>query len=352
MLNIDEEWLLDAMACSAGLVNPSPLDTLLHLEDMSSDEATMYINDLFNYSKGNTMKTNFIHALVPSTAHTLEVRLNNRLLINAMTGQMVSSLMSHCSRRPDLDASLRALAAKFRKDTDEDHIDSLDARNQADEFARGQEIKDQLTDEAGHEVEIPPLRIADILNGLRYTLYDDLASQLGPETPVADDVLMTKNPHLVGSYDLPMALELFYEFRVSKADQVDPRTVKEAVEDGEDEEFARAALQEAADKNKKRLIDMKHDIMIEAQSLVERYDTDAFMALPVPIQQHIAAKVLNKLKDENKRLFVIGTRVATVKRNGEDVPIATLRRFVKQGIKVCEAFIEECMLVTPATAAA
>lgn len=276
---------------------------------------------------------NLIHELITNAGDNLEVRTNAKFVINALTAQVISSMMSHVATRAQ------------RPDETDDNIGvpSLDVRNEQDEATRGQELRNQMTDELGFDAPVPAYYIADVCDSIRYGVYEELARVLGPDTPLAEDVLVREAKGLPQSYDLPMSARSMYAFRIQKAGEVSPEEVKlQARENEEDEEFTRQTMAETAQRDVKKLIQMQPDVFNEIESLNGVYDFDAFTSLPMDTQQRIAAKVLASLTRENKRLYsLVIKQVATVKVSGDPVPVVTLRKFVKASIAKCEAFLNE-----------
>jgi len=269
---------------------------------------------------------NIIQTLL--SGHSYEIRTNARIIINTLTSQVISSLMSFCSQRNSQNA-------------DPEQYTGLDQRNEQDEYARGQKLRDQLTEEAGHDVRMEPYKIASICDGLRYSVYEDLATALGPDSPKAEDVLLHTNPHFAKSYDLPMSLESLLDFRVQRAGEVDEKKVKKLAEsEDEDINFVREVARDQAARDQKRMEALAPDVMVEADSLNDVFDLDAFSALPVETQHRIVSKVYQKLFDENKRLFGLMLRgLSVVKIDKDEVPIATLRRYIKHNLALCEDFM-------------
>jgi hypothetical protein len=269
--------------------------------------------------------TNIIDALITDAGDNLEVRTNSKFLINALTAQVISSTMSFVARR---EANMA-----------DDGVASLDVRNEQDENARGQEVKDHMTNAAGHDLAMAAYKVADICDSIRYQVYDELAKALGPETPLAKDVLFHSPPKgAKPSYDLPMSVVDMYDFRIKKAAEVSPVAISTIAEDeGEDEEFVRSAMFEAAERDVRKLRTMREDVFSEIESLNGAYNYDSFATLPKETQSRLIAKVLAALTRENKRLFALIVKgVATVKVDGDDVPVTTLRKFVKNSVAKCE----------------
>ena len=118
-------------------------------------------------------------------------------IINTLSGQIVNHLKWHVIMRRKED----------KTDAFFDQL-TVDHRNEQDEFARGQELKDYLTDASGHDTRMPHLKAAGILNGMRYALYDKLASFVDVPDP---DVILVTMPKGVSVKELrafPMGLEL------------------------------------------------------------------------------------------------------------------------------------------------
>jgi hypothetical protein len=267
------------------------------------------------------------------SGNTLEVRTNARILCNAFTTQVASSLLSHCFQRDN--------------NTNTDPRNALDVRNEQDERKRGQEVKDYLTDISGHDEHVSPYKIAQICDGLRYAVYNDLALALGPDTPLPEDVLqITTDPAFGKSYTLPMSLAAMLDFRIDRAGRVDERKLRIVAEEmDEDIEFLRRIMQEQAQLDTRRLSEMRPDVLAEANSFTDAYDFDAFDSLPKDTQQRIISKVFTSLNKENERLLKLILRGQdTVKIDRDPVPVTTLRKFVKNSLTVCEEFLAEAAM--------
>ena len=261
---------------------------------------------------------NFLHVVNAPNKHTDEAVLNLKLTINALTGAVLSAMRSHIAavKRGDngnLPTTEPGAAASIHGES------TIDQRNAADEARRGEELGEFMTDASGHEVQIPPLKVAQICDGIRFTLYHQLEGMADIAAPGVG--LIGPTPKMaLPNFDQPMSLADMIDFIISRSGNIDETTVQRAALLTEDpEDFVRQALKEAGERDAKRMTLLKPEILAEVQGFTapgagHNYDEDAFPSLPIGVQLSIATKVGQGLNREYKRIYPLAVRTGDLEQ--------------------------------------
>jgi hypothetical protein len=267
------------------------------------DKLTGAVKDTANPStqQGEAQKTasmtpNFITYLRASDFNSAPYAAVVRKTINALTGQIVEELDWHVIKRN----------AGQEVDTP-----TLDQRNEIDEHNRGQEVKDYMTESSGFEVRVPNYRIAELCNGLRFVLYDELARF--DDVPDPMKILIT-DPKGVDPAELrmfPMSIESAMNGRIERLGTPSRRAratgEERAVVLGVTKEVVETELANTAKREQKRALERRADVMAEALSLDHRGTDDDWMALPKLVRDRLLTKIRNNLiasRDKFKSLGI------------------------------------------------
>jgi hypothetical protein len=118
---------------------------------------------------------------------------------------------------------------------------TLDERNRADHEADGLEYSRQMTEAAGHETPQRALFVAEICDGIRNDLYDEMFAfvDLAPKTALYRHVTSE-----TVNYNQPMGLDFNLKFRISKAGVINESRAKEVAKE-DDVDVGLGALAEA-----------------------------------------------------------------------------------------------------------
>ena len=227
--------------------------------------------------------------ILSDNVHSEDIPRNLKYLINALTGQACSSLMSH-------------IYAVRRGEVVEP---TLDARNEQDADIRGRELNDEHVNEIGFVAPMAHLKIAQICDGLRHTLYQELhryGDYLDEQHLYVEPALSASS--LRTNYDQPMSAELYMNLRVQLAGTVNEADVQRGAKSfNKTVDLIREIMTEDATKQKARLLNLKPEVLSELQSFNDSYDIDVFPSLPLEVQQTVGNKVYDKLKAEYARML-------------------------------------------------
>jgi len=254
------------------------------------------------------------------------------IVINTLTGVVCSQTMRHIGmvRRHEI--------------TDEP---TLDTRNEQDENSRGQEVQDFLHESNGFSTPMLPMKIAQICDGIRYSLYSEMHAwgEFADEsalimTPVQS---ITARPN----YDQPMSAQMYMQFRIDNAERLNETEIKMAATRLKlAEEVVRAALAEEARRNKAMLIDMTPHVLSEVNSMEDVYDLREFVTLPIETQCAIGEKIASKLDQLYMRLLPGAIR--SLEKASKLEAVQRQHAIVKQWLLDNDAELQAAMLLRKA----
>jgi hypothetical protein len=228
-----------------------------------------------------------------------------RTIINTLTGAACSELMAHFA----------GVKSRIYSTNGEDlRIPTLDERNEDDEHARGQALSDHMTAASGFTVELTPYRNAQILDGIRHTLYEEMPGWC----EVADqaDALTNTPAYILGAginYNQPMSAQMYMEYRLANIENINSAEVKLGATMLQlPEEVVRASLLEQAQKRKAAMLDQKPMVLAELNSMTDAFDIDAFTGLSIILQCRIGTSINDKLAKQYTQLLPRAIRDITL----------------------------------------
>lgn len=234
-------------------------------------------------------------------------------LINALSAKIVDHLRWHVILR-----NSGRLEEQSRQYFNELNGKTLDERNEADENERGQELKDYLTDISGHTVRMPHMKAAGILNGIRFSLYDKLASYVDVPNP---DLIMNTIPEGVSMKELrtfPLGIETCLQGLIERTGVPSNNMLAEAEAKakafGRSTEAAKAAAKEEALRQQRQLMSLYQDIMAEAATLPDEDNEDDWTALDLQEREQIISRVKANL---NRTAEAAWVRLAVAKAGSD-----------------------------------
>lgn len=231
--------------------------------------------------------TNLIAALT-TNLHSEDAPRTYAIIINALTGATCSNVMKHIYEQKWIPEP------------------TLDTRNEADEATRGQEVIDAVTEMQGFAVAMPPLKTAQICDGIRYDMYQEMHGW--GDFDARTDAL-TYSPKVQSitarpNYDQPMPAELYMDFRIKNALNLNNTEIQMAAKRlNKPEDIIRAALLDEARRSQARLVELKPSVLAEINSFEDVYDLSAFTSLDIDIQCGIAQKIAEKFDALYMRLL-------------------------------------------------
>ena len=197
--------------------------------------------------------------------------------INTLTGQIVWKLTSH-----------------FNKMTREEHIPTLDERNELDENMRGEEFDRTRKQEQGYDNDMTQYEIANVCDKLRVTIYEQLCEKYDMAPGALIFQTEDRRPPF---WPLPMTIEGYLLWLVRKYFTLSPdqQSAIHYAKSTYGEDQARVTENEIKRKNAARATAMKE---IAKQVLTEvagwkhtTDDFDAFCTLPTTVQIQIAESI-------------------------------------------------------------
>lgn len=265
-----------------------------------------------------TQSTNFLSIINSEEKHSDEVILNLKLAINAFTGAVLSAMRAHIAsvRRGETTPANATEPGAAASIHGEPTIDQANAIHNAEQ---GDQLASYLTKISGHDETMKPLQVAQICDGIRHTLYNQLEGFVDIAAPKEGLLGPTKKGALP-NFDQPMSLADMIDFIISRSGTVDEAMVKRGAALTEDpEDFVRQALKEAGERDARRMMLLKPEILVEVSGFTDsgegmNYDEDAFTGLPVQVQLNIATKVANGLNREYKRIYPVAIRTGDLEQ--------------------------------------
>lgn len=234
-------------------------------------------------------------AQLTTDLHSEQVPQTYCIIINTLTGVVCSQLMRH------IHATRRG---EYTDDTS-----TLDTRNEADEATRGLAVANFVTESSGFEVAMTPYKIAQICDGIRHTMYEELHTY--GEFNDSSALIRTPVAHLGAkvNFNQPMSAQMYMDFRIKNADRVNDSEIKLASARMQlPEDIIRQALTAEAIRNKLQLTRVAPDVLTEVASLDDAFDIDAFTALDTIVQGNIAEKISAKFDQAYMRLLPAAIR--------------------------------------------
>lgn len=232
------------------------------------------------------MKKQNLIALLTTSVNTSEVPNTYKIIINTLTGLVGSSLINHIKYPASVNPS-------------------LDERNELDENERGDEANAIRNEDYGiAHAQMPSYKVAQIADGIRHTLYDELHAY-GEYEP-SESLLRSPAYDVTKriNFNQPMSLEMYMDYRIKMAGQVDEARVRMGAHQlKKPEELIREALRLQAERDKATLIRIKPDVMVEASSLSDVYDVESFEQFDIILQCNFATKLSDKFSQAYARLL-------------------------------------------------
>ena len=229
------------------------------------------------------LKSTNLITLLTNDIHSDLVSVNYKLVINTLTSMVGSSLKAH-------------IFARRRGEVIEP---TLDERNEQDEIKRSQPNVDQVNEDFGsNHTKLTPYRQAQIADGIRHALYEELHAFGEYDDSTA--LLRSKPTKLnIVNWNQPMSLEGYLDYLIEMSGSVDETKVKtNALRLGKTEEYVRELMRQDAADLKAMEIRMKPEVMTEAGSLTDFFDEDGFMLFDIETQVRFAEKLLTKFDNE------------------------------------------------------
>lgn len=344
-----EDWQLDQACYTAGRCFKSVEDELIELEEayetgeITAHEAEILHHDL-THTKERKMKTayNLITKILDDRKTEAEKKLIYKATINALTSAVATNIIQHLAnmRRPELtgmdDPQTGTEAGTIASLHGEP---TLDSRNAIDLAKDADEMGTEITKEMGYDTSTPPLRIAEICDGIRNTLYEEFEGIVDLAPPQA----LYRNPPPQGrpNYDQPMSLEFNLAFRIQMAGRVDETRVQRAAkEDNEDADFIRDVMRKDNERLAKSLSAVAPEVVKEAESFNSDFTSDAFETLPLDAQIRIGTKIAQTINNEYVRLYGIKLRSGSLEVASQAVAVKEnwieVKEWVNQATKLLE----------------
>lgn len=320
-----ENWQLENACFDAGMCTEGIDETLIRLEEALEDgeinltEAEQIHQDLFNIKEYRMKPSNLLNDVLRDKNQTeFEKKLMYKAIINTFTSAVATNLIIAINGRRRQDTSnfdgegvelLPNASTGAGSISPRNGEKTLDQRNVEDISTLGDEYSARMTEDAGHETPVRPERIAEICDGIRFTLYEEMFSFANVEKPSALYKHVYKDPP---NYDQPMGLDFNLKFRIQNAGRIDEtRAERVAKEDKQDIEFIRDVMRQDSLRNANRLREIAPEVVREAESFhsaASKYTREAFTELPIDMQIRLAGAIASKLDNEYRRLYGVRIR--------------------------------------------
>jgi hypothetical protein len=236
-----------------------------------------------------SFSTNFLTHLMDAPSDT-ETRVEViKISCNALTNSVMWSLVKH------INAQKRASESGS----------TLDERNEQDEATRGEAIKAYLTDASGHEPRVNDAEEANICDGIRNSLYDQLHECR--DVPNGSIALYEGSTDPAYAYSLPMSLKGLLDFWSDIRGQLstDDKSRLDIVKSRFPDQY-RTAVADAQAKAKaaaSKWSETAKDVLAEANSFNTGHTVDDFVALSIGAQLSIAERIHDKLLAKSAKLL-------------------------------------------------
>jgi hypothetical protein len=267
---------------------------------------------------------NLIDELLNDNLHSDEIRINAKIIVNALTSETINSVLSHL-------ISKRRILPNIEP--------TLEARNEMDAQDIGDEVGAEIMENMGMAVNMKPIKIAELCDALRFNVYNEL--HRFTELPEAEEALTFAPKHnveYVVNFDQPMSAEENIDFRIKMSavpTETQIRTAAALTETPED--IVRGILQEAANRESNRLKDLKPEVLREIKSLDSVAGTEAFLVLPTTIQIKLGDKIAAGLNRLYKNRFTFAVRTGDLERLNELKLIKSTYEHTKKWLDQAEA---------------
>lgn len=249
---------------------------------------------------------NLLSLLFAENKHSDEIVINAQATVNALTSETINATLAHIQARKALPEGT-------------DDVPTLDQRNELDAAQQGEELTGEARFEQGFDDKMPPHKIAEICDGLRHTVYEEL-HRFG-DFPLAENALLYTPKRKLSdpiNWDLPMSAEQNIDFRIKMSAVPDDKKIAIfAAETGDPVEMVRAIMAKDAARESARLVTLKPQVMEEIFSLEGVYDQDGFMALPLATQIRVAQKIAAALDRRYKAKYAAAVKTGSLERMNE-----------------------------------
>lgn len=304
--------------------------------ELTVEEAVAFYDAYISYlSKDKLMVTKAINVGLPQILfdgnRDKEERIfNHKILVNALTGAMVSAVVLHIAQVQRGVAQTTDMANEVTPG-EPGEIPSLhgeptlDQRNAIDDDIEGLETTAANNDELGFVTPEPPLQIAEKCDALRVHFYHELDTLLAAEGPSRKQLLplqylvrekkVPKEEAITTpiNWDQPMSAEMYLRFRVQLAGTVpENRVAALAKQHGEDGDYIRKILTANAVRDAARLQKLTPEILTIVDGFTKAGDDAMFDTLPLQTQLAVARRVAGYLDREYARMITALMRTTSL----------------------------------------
>lgn len=324
-----EDWQLEARLYAAGMCSENVEDMLIKIEEalekgeIDLSDAIQIHSDYTDIKEKRMKPENLLHSLLRDSKTEAEKKLLYKACINAFTSAVATNILIDIANRQRMeiagmnDTSMMSDLPTTRVEpgsVPSHHGEpTLDERNAADFALDGEDFSKQLTEAAGHETPQRAILVAEICDGIRNDLYDEMFAftDLAPKTALYRHIAET--PDGRPNFNQPMGLDFNLRFRINRAGVVnDARAKQVAKEDDVDVEFIREIMRKDNERQAERLKQLMPEVVRTAESFESHYGIDDFVNLPIDQQIKIATKIAGTINNEYQRLYGIKIRTGNL----------------------------------------
>ena len=260
---------------------------------------------------------NFLDYLLHTDMDTEEYQLLMIKSINRLTGQVAFNLdlatreRMKNERNPEWTRPGELVKQRANPNT-------LDQRNEQDEFERGKGISNEIKTDQGFDAPIERLHLAKIFDGLRFYLYGELEATIDLPDP---DAILVRTPAVPQEdlYGLPISIEQSIRFTADRVANPTIAQLKQRTDRARmlnrSEDMATKTLREDAQRDSRGWLIRMDDVLAEAESLDYRCDsTSDWMSLPREQRERFVVGLRDNLLQSVDKIGKLAERAFTQSR--------------------------------------